>query len=73
MTQTAAAAGSISSAERGLEASEEVQPKKRDSPVALAMTFDELLGGSDETGETADDIVRTVRAWRDTPAGEGQR
>jgi hypothetical protein len=33
--------------------------------VCLATTFDDLLGEADATDETADDIIRAVRAWRD--------
>jgi hypothetical protein len=33
--------------------------------IPLATTFDELLGEDEATDETADDIIRTVRAWRD--------
>jgi hypothetical protein len=33
--------------------------------VCLATTFDDLRGETDATDETADDIVRAVRAWRD--------
>ena len=33
--------------------------------VCLATTFDDLFGEEDAIDETADDIIRTVRAWRD--------
>ena len=33
--------------------------------VCLATTFDDLLGEEEATDETADDIIRAVRAWRD--------
>jgi len=33
--------------------------------VCLATTFDDLLGEDEATDETADDIIRAVRAWRD--------
>lgn len=33
--------------------------------VGLAMTFDDLLGEDTTTDETADDIIRAIRAWRD--------
>jgi len=36
--------------------------------ICLAMTFDDLLGDDDATDETADDIIRAVRAWRDVPS-----
>jgi hypothetical protein len=32
------------------------------------MTFDDLLGDDAATDETADDIIRAVRAWRDVPS-----
>ena len=32
--------------------------------VCLATAFDDLLGEDDATDETADDIIRAVRAWR---------
>ena len=31
----------------------------------LAMTFEELLGDDETTDESASDIIRAVRAWRD--------
>lgn len=37
-------------------------------PVPLAMTFEELLGSDEESGETADDIIRAVRELRDAPS-----
>jgi len=38
--------------------------------MCLALTFDDLLGDDDATDETADDIIRAVRAWRGShPAG----
>jgi hypothetical protein len=33
--------------------------------ICLATTFDDLLGEADATDETADDIIRAVRTWRD--------
>ncbi len=33
--------------------------------VRLAMTFEELLGDDETTDESASDIIRAVRAWRD--------
>ncbi len=34
------------------------------------MTFDELLGSDNAPDETAEDIIRAVRMWRDTPDGK---
>jgi hypothetical protein len=40
--------------------------------VALATTFEDLLGEDEATDETADDIIRAVYAWRDvTSPGTG--
>ena len=33
--------------------------------VALATTFEDLLGEDEATDETANDIIRAVYAWRD--------
>jgi len=33
----------------------------------LATTFEELLGDGGASDETADDIIRAVREWRDQP------
>ncbi len=33
--------------------------------VHLAMTFDELLGDGGMADETADDMIRAIRGWRD--------
>ena len=33
--------------------------------VPLAMTFEDLLGDDETTDESASDIIRAVRAWRD--------
>lgn len=34
----------------------------------LAATFEELLGDGGPADETADDMIRAVRAWRDAPS-----
>jgi len=34
----------------------------------LAATFDDLFGNGGAPDETADDIIRAVRRWRDTPS-----
>jgi hypothetical protein len=39
--------------------------------VCLATTFDDLLGEEDATDETADDIIRAVRAWRNVVSSRG--
>lgn len=36
----------------------------------LAASYDELLGGGGLPGETADDIIKAVREWRDFPGDE---
>lgn len=33
--------------------------------VRLAMTFEELLGDDETTDESASDIIRAIRSWRD--------
>lgn len=65
MAQTTAAPRTTEAAERSPEADQEAHPGVGGSPVALAMTFDDLLARDDAPGETADDLVRAVRAWRD--------
>ncbi len=67
MTRTVAETGTTTAAEHGPEADKTGHPKAMDSPVALAMTFDELLGVSNVPGETADNIIQAVRTWRGMP------
>lgn len=49
-----------------------IQKPEKDHAAALeletplATTFDELLGDDDSPDETADDIIRAVREWRET-------
>jgi len=71
MIQTTAVPKLAGAKEPNLEADQEAKPGTGSHSVALAMTFDDLLAGDDAPGETADDIVRAVRAWRDAPMGGG--
>jgi len=72
MRQAAAEARNTAASEHGPEADGETRHRGTESPVALAMTFDELLGSDDAPDETAEDIIRAVRMWRDTPGGKRQ-
>ncbi len=38
--------------------------------IRLAMTFDELLGDDDTADETADDMIRAIRAWRNARSSQ---
>lgn len=70
MRQAAAEARNTAASEHSSEADEQTRQRSADSPVALAMTFDELLGSDNAPDETAEDIIRAVRMWRDTPDGK---
>jgi hypothetical protein len=37
-------------------------------PTALATNFDDLLGDGGPSNETADEMIQTIREWRDTPS-----
>ncbi len=51
------------------EAREKLMRLAEAQGATLATSFDELLGsGGDDTDETADDIIRAVREWRNTPS-----
>ena len=36
--------------------------------TALATGFTDLLGGGGPSDETADEMIRAIREWRDTPS-----
>jgi hypothetical protein len=36
--------------------------------TALATGFSDLLGGGGPSDETADEMIRAIREWRDTPS-----
>lgn len=36
--------------------------------TALAADFNDLLGEGGPSDETADEMIRTIREWRDTPS-----
>ncbi len=36
--------------------------------ATLAKSFADLLGNGGPADETADDMIRTIREWRDTPS-----
>lgn len=44
---------------------EEGGPAVKQHGAKLATTFEELLGDDEMTDESASDIIRAVRAWRD--------
>ena len=71
MTQTTAVPKLTEAKEHDLEADQKADSGTGNQPVALAMTFDDLLAGDDAPDETAEDMVRAVRAWRDTPVRAG--
>jgi hypothetical protein len=39
--------------------------------TALATSFSDLLGGGGPSDETADEMIRAIREWRDTPSNRG--
>lgn len=39
--------------------------------TALATGFADLLGGGGPSDETADEMIRAIREWRDTPSNRG--
>ena len=43
----------------------------RQNGVRLAMTFEDLPGDDDTIDESASDIIRVIRAWRDVTSLRG--
>jgi phage tail tape-measure protein len=51
-----------------IEARAEILRLAQYQPTTLASSFAELLGDGGHSDETADEMIHTVRKWRDTPS-----
>jgi hypothetical protein len=49
-------------------AREELLRAAQSRQATLATSFADLLGDGGPADETADDMIRTIREWRDTPS-----
>ena len=53
---------------RELMAREEIVRRAKSQPTTLATRFEDLLGDGGPSDETADEMVRAIREWRDLPS-----
>lgn len=51
-----------------IQAREEILRLAQSQRATLARTFEDLLGDGGPTEETADEMTRAIREWRDTPS-----
>jgi hypothetical protein len=49
------------------EARAEMLRLAEDQQTSLATSFADLLGDAEPSHETADEMIRAIREWRDTP------
>ena len=49
------------------EARAEMLGLAQDQQTSLATSFADLLGNGEPSDETADEMIRAIREWRDTP------
>jgi len=54
--------------EAAVQARVEILRMAQGQRTALATGFDDLLGDGGPSDETADEMIRTIREWRDTPS-----
>jgi len=55
-------------ARKAADARAEILRMAQSQRATLAKSFADLLGDGGPTDETADDMIRAIREWRDTPS-----